>query len=84
MSSLRSSIIFIRWEFRSESFFSGVLGNPLLAVVGELGSEVAKWNWFLFLMFLCLPLVWVFQVLTGLLSLTGFCPSCESGYDVPP
>ena len=33
MSSLRSSIIFIRWEFRSESCFSSVLGYPEIAVV---------------------------------------------------
>jgi hypothetical protein len=28
-----------------------VLGYPGLAVVGELGSDGAKWHWFLLLMF---------------------------------
>ena len=30
-----------RWNFRSESCFSGMLGYPGLAVVEELGSDVA-------------------------------------------
>jgi hypothetical protein len=32
-------------------------------VVGEMGSDDAKWHWFLLLMFLCLPLtIWLSQV----------------------
>jgi hypothetical protein len=38
-----------------------------LAVVEELGSDVAKIYWFLLLMVLCLPLtIWLSLVLTGL------------------
>jgi hypothetical protein len=39
MSSLKSSIIFMRWNFRLESCFSVVLGY---GVVGELGYDVVK------------------------------------------
>ena len=42
MSFLKSSIIIMRCDFKSESCFSGVLGYPGLAVVGELGSDDAK------------------------------------------
>ena len=42
MSFLKSSIIIMRYDFKSESCFSGVLGYPGLAVVGELGSDDAK------------------------------------------
>lgn len=42
MSFLKSSIIFMRWYFRSDSYFSGVLRYPGPAVVGELDSHVAK------------------------------------------
>jgi hypothetical protein len=37
MTSLRSSIIFMRWDFGQESCFSGLLGHPGLAVIEELG-----------------------------------------------
>jgi hypothetical protein len=33
----------MRCDFKSESCFSGVLGYPGLAVVGELGSDDAKY-----------------------------------------
>ena len=36
MSFLKSSIIFMTWEFRSESCFIGVLGYPGLSMAGEL------------------------------------------------
>ena len=36
--------------------FSGVLDNPLLAVVGELGSDVARLSWFPLLWFFLFPL----------------------------
>jgi hypothetical protein len=52
MSFLKSPIIFMKWEFRSEFWFIGVLGYPGFAVVRELGSDVAKSNWFLLFMFL--------------------------------
>jgi hypothetical protein len=42
--SLKSSIIFMKLEFGSESCFMGMLGYPGLAMVGELGSDVAKSN----------------------------------------
>jgi hypothetical protein len=67
MFYLRSSIIFTRWGFRAESYFSGVLGYSGLAVVEELSSDGAKWHWFLFHMFLHLPLTMcLYQLLTGL------------------
>jgi hypothetical protein len=36
------SIILMRFDFESESCFSGVLGYPGITVVGELGSDVTK------------------------------------------
>jgi hypothetical protein len=39
--SLKSSVIIMRCNFKSESCFYGVLGYPGLAVVGELGSDNA-------------------------------------------
>jgi hypothetical protein len=57
MSFLKSSIIIIRCDFKSETRFSGVLAYPGLTVVREPGSNYAKSHWFLLLMFLPLPLV---------------------------
>jgi hypothetical protein len=45
----------MRYDFKSESCFSGVLGYPVLAVVGVLGSDDAEWSWFLLVSFLLLP-----------------------------
>jgi hypothetical protein len=57
----------MRWDFRSESCFSGVLGYPGLAVVGELGSNGTKQHWLLLLIFLYSPsAIWLSLVLTGL------------------
>jgi hypothetical protein len=42
MSFLMSSIIIMRCDFKSEPWFSSVLGHPGLAVMGELGSNDAK------------------------------------------
>jgi hypothetical protein len=42
MSFLKSSSSIMRYEFKSESCFSGVLGYPGLTVVGVLGSDDAK------------------------------------------
>ena len=53
MSFLNFFIIFNRWDFRSESCFSGMLGHPGLGVVGELGSHVVKY--FMLLIVLHLP-----------------------------
>jgi hypothetical protein len=56
MPFLKSPIIIMRCYFKSESCFSSVLGYPGLSLVGQLGSDDAKWPWFLLLMFLRLPL----------------------------
>ena len=64
MSFLQSSIIIMRCGFKSESCFSGVLGYPGLAVLGELGSDEAKQTWFVSFMFLPLSLaIWLSLVL---------------------
>ena len=42
MSFLKSSIIIMKRDFKSESCFSDVLGYPGLAVVGELGTDDDK------------------------------------------
>ena len=72
ISSLKASIIFMRWDFRSESScLSGVLDYPGLAVVAELGSDGAKLHWHRFLD-LCLPFtIWLFLMLTGSSLLGG-------------
>jgi hypothetical protein len=54
MSFLKSSITIMRSDFRSKSFFSGVMVCPGLAMVEELGSDGAKYPLFLLLMLLCL------------------------------
>jgi hypothetical protein len=41
MSFLKSSIITMRYDFKSEFFFYGVLAYPGLALIGELGSDDA-------------------------------------------
>ena len=47
-------------------------------MVGELGSDIAKSNWFLLLMFLCLPFaIWLSLVLAGLPISAGACPFCQ-------
>jgi hypothetical protein len=42
MVFLKSFIIIITCDFKSESCFSGVMGYPGLALVGQLGSDDAK------------------------------------------
>jgi hypothetical protein len=42
MSFLKSSIIIMRSDFRSESCFSGLMVYPGLAMEGELGSDGAN------------------------------------------
>lgn len=64
MFFLKSSISIMRYDFISISCFSGVLGNPGLAVVGELGSKGAKWSWFIMVILFCLPFaIWLSLVL---------------------
>jgi hypothetical protein len=48
MLFLKSSSNIMIYDFKSESWFLGVLGYPRLAVVGVLGSDDAEWSWFLF------------------------------------
>ena len=86
MSFLKSCVIIMRCDFKSESCFSGVLWYLGLTVVGELGSDDAKEPWFLVLMFLLLPLTsWLSLVLAGLavsdcgLSLLQACVSVLLG-----
>ena len=45
----------MRYDFKSESCFSGVLGYPGLDEVGVLGSDDGEWSWFLLVRFLRLP-----------------------------
>ena len=52
---LKFSTSIMRYDFRSESCFLGVLGYPGLAVVGVLGSDDAQWSWFLLVRFFPLP-----------------------------
>ena len=57
----------MRWDCKSVSCFSGVLGDARLTVVGDLGSDGAKVYWCLLLIILCLPLaIWLSLVLTDL------------------
>ena len=57
----------MRWDFKLESCFSGVLEYPGLVVARELVSDGAELHWLLLLMFLCLPLaIWLSLVLTSL------------------
>jgi hypothetical protein len=45
----------MRYDFKSESCFLGVLVYLGLAVLGILGSDDAQWSWFLLVRFLHLP-----------------------------
>ena len=45
----------MRYDFKFESYFLGVLGCPGLTVVGVLGSGDAEWSWFLLVRLLLLP-----------------------------
>ena len=62
----------MRYYFKSESCFSGVLGYPGLTVVGILGSDDAQCSWFLLVGFLRLSFtIWKSLVLMIKLSLVG-------------
>jgi hypothetical protein len=59
MYFLKSSTTIKRYDFKSESSLSGVLGYPGLSVVGLLDSDDAQCSWFLLVRFLPLPLaIW--------------------------
>ena len=75
---LRSSSINRTNGFKSKTWFSGVLGYSVLAVVGDLGSDVARLSWFLFLRFLCLLLAILLSLI--LVDLVSDCSllSCSS------
>jgi len=61
------SIIFMRWDLKSESCSSCGWGYLELAVVEELGSDSAILHWLLLIMFLGLPFtIWCSLVLAGL------------------
>ena len=49
-----SSTSIMRYDFKSESYFSDVLEYPGMAEVGVLGSDDDEWCWFLLVRFLCL------------------------------
>jgi hypothetical protein len=50
-----SSTIIMRYDFKSESCFLGVLGYLGLAEMGVLGSDDGDWSWFLLVRILHLP-----------------------------
>ena len=50
-------IIIMKYDFKSKAYFSDVFGNLVLAVVGDLGFDVARLSWFPLLIFFCLLLV---------------------------
>ena len=52
MLFLKSSTSIMRYDLKSESCFSGVLGYPGLIVVCVLGSYDAEWSWFLLVIFI--------------------------------
>ena len=45
----------MRYDFKSESCFLGMLGYPGLTVVGVLGSDDAEWSCFLLVRLFYLP-----------------------------
>ena len=78
MLFLKSSIIIMRYDFKSETSFSYVLGYPGLALVGELDVDDTNLPWVLLLMILPLcPALWLSLMLADL-SLIEACLSCES------
>ena len=70
MPFFKSSTTIMRYDFKSTSCFSGVLGYPGLVVVGVLGSDDAQCSWFLLVKFLRLPFtIWKSLVLMIKLSM---------------
>lgn len=72
MYFLRSSIIFMRWDFRSESCFSGVLAYPGFAVLGELGFNVAMLHRLLLLILLSLSLAICLSLVLTVLAVSDW------------
>ena len=73
MSFFCSSSSIMTSDFKSKSCFSGVLGHPGLAIVGELGSDAAILPRFLLVTFLHLTFA-IFSSLTLVgLVVTGWC-----------
>ena len=69
----------MRYDFKPESCFSGVLVYLGLVVVGVQGSDDAEWSRFLLVRFLCLPFtIWKSLVLDVLAVSAGACSSCDS------
>jgi hypothetical protein len=59
MPFLRFSTTIMRYDFKSVSCFSGVLGYPelVVGVLGSDGSDHAQCSWFLLVRFFSLPLI---------------------------
>ena len=61
----------MRYGFKPESCFLGVLGYPGLAVLGVLGFDDAEWSWFLLVRFLHFPLAIWKSLLLDVLAVSG-------------
>jgi hypothetical protein len=72
MPFLKSSTSIIRYDFKSESCFSGVLGYPGLAEVGLLGSDDGELSWFLLVRFLRLPFTIWQSLKLGVIVVSGW------------
>jgi hypothetical protein len=72
ISSLNASIIFIRWDLKSSSYSSCVLGYPGLAEVEKLGSGDVILIWLLLVMLYWSFAIWLSLVLEGLVVSDGF------------
>ena len=58
----------------------GVFGIPILVVMGELGTGVARFSWFPWDMLFCFPLAILLSVICSCLSLVhGLCPWISTG-----
>jgi hypothetical protein len=68
----------MRYDFKSECSFYGVLVCPGLTLVVVLGSNDAEWSWFLLVRLLSLPFtIWESLVL-DVLPVSGWTLSCDS------
>ena len=74
MSFLKSSISIMKYDFKSTSCFYGVLRNPGLAMenpVLQLGSDGAKYSWFLLVTFSHLPFTIFLSLVLDILVVSG-------------
>ena len=62
----------MRYDFKSESCFLGVLGYPGLTVVGILGSDDGEWSWFLLVRFLSLLIAIWYSPVLDVLAFSGW------------